>query len=32
MGLVSDYLERQSNVNAFTKDRLQLGFNMSYRP
>jgi hypothetical protein len=32
MGIVADYLDRESNVSAFTKDRLQLGFNMSYRP
>jgi hypothetical protein len=32
VGLASEYLERESNVQAFTKDRLQLGFTMSYRP
>jgi hypothetical protein len=32
VGIVSDYLERESNVQAFTKDRLQAGFTMSYRP
>jgi hypothetical protein len=32
VGLASEYLERESNVQAFTKDRLQVGFTMSYRP
>jgi hypothetical protein len=32
VGLASEYLERESNVQSFTKDRLQLGFTMSYRP
>ncbi len=31
VGVVSDYLDRESNVKAFTKDRLQVGFTMSYR-
>jgi hypothetical protein len=31
-GVASDYLERESNVSAFTKDRLQVGFTMSFRP
>ena len=32
VGVASDYLDRESNVRAFTKDRLQVGFTMSYRP
>jgi hypothetical protein len=32
VGVASDYLERESNVRAFAKDRLQVGFTMSYRP
>jgi hypothetical protein len=32
VGVASDYLERESNVKAFTKDRLQVGLRMSFRP
>ena len=32
VGVASDYLDRESNVRAFTKDRLQVGFTMSFRP
>jgi len=32
VGLASDYLDRESNVQAFAKDRLQVGFTMSFRP
>jgi hypothetical protein len=32
VGVASDYLERESNVRAFAKDRLQVGFTMSFRP
>ncbi len=32
VGVASDYLDRNSNVFAFAKDRLQVGFTMSYRP
>jgi hypothetical protein len=32
VGIALDYLQRDSNVQAFAKDRLQLGFTMSYRP
>jgi hypothetical protein len=32
VGVASDYLQRDSNVGAFTKDRLQVGFTMSFRP
>jgi hypothetical protein len=32
VGVASDYLDRESNVVAFTKDRLQVGFTMSFRP
>jgi hypothetical protein len=32
VGIASDYLDRESNVAAFTKDRLQVGFTMSFRP
>jgi hypothetical protein len=32
VGVASDYLERESNVRAFAKDRLQVGLTMSYRP
>ncbi len=32
VGMTSDYLQRDSNVKAFTKDRLQAGFTMSFRP
>ncbi|HLE68828.1 MAG TPA: hypothetical protein VJH87_04040, partial [Vicinamibacteria bacterium] len=32
VGVASDYLERESNVQAFAKDRLQVGFTMSFRP
>ena len=32
VGVASEYLQRESNVAAFTKDRLQVGFTMSFRP
>jgi hypothetical protein len=32
VGIALDSLQRDSNVQAFAKDRLQLGFTMSYRP
>lgn len=32
VGVASDYLQRDSNVAAFTKDRLQVGFTMNFRP
>jgi hypothetical protein len=32
LGMMFDYLQRESNVQAFTKDRLQAGFTMSFRP
>jgi hypothetical protein len=32
VGVASDYLARESNVDEFTKDRLQVGFTMSFRP
>jgi hypothetical protein len=32
VGMASEYLERESNVQAFIKDRLLVGFTMSYRP
>ncbi len=32
VGVASDYLERESNVRAFAKDRLQVGLRMSFRP
>ena len=32
VGVASDYLQRESNVEEFTKDRLQVGFTMSFRP
>jgi hypothetical protein len=32
VGVASDYLDRDSNVRAFAKDRLQVGLTMSYRP
>jgi hypothetical protein len=32
VGVASDYLQRDSNVRGFDKDRLQVGFTMSFRP
>ena len=32
VGVASDYLQRESNVEEFTKDRLQVGLTMSFRP
>ena len=32
VGIVADYLQRDSNVFAFAKDRLQVGFSMGFRP
>jgi len=32
VGVGSDYLDRESNVEPFAKDRLQVGFTMSFRP
>jgi hypothetical protein len=32
VGIVADYLKRDSNVFAFAKDRLQVGFTMGFRP